>query len=62
MHCMAGVSRSATAVIGYLMWKNGIPFHEAWRHVTAVRPWINPNSGFRRQLLAFQEAGCKLQA
>jgi protein-tyrosine phosphatase len=58
---MAGVSRSATAVIGYLMWKNGIPFHEARRHVAAVRPWICPNHGFQQQLLAFQDAGCKLE-
>ncbi|GAB4820258.1 hypothetical protein N2152v2_007304 [Parachlorella kessleri] len=60
VHCLAGVSRSATVVIGYLMWKNILPFHQARRHVAAVRPWIRPNSGFEQQLLAFEDAGCKL--
>ena len=60
VHCLAGVSRSATVVIGYLMWKNMLPFHQARRHVAAVRPWIRPNAGFQQQLLAFQDAGCKL--
>lgn len=60
VHCLAGVSRSATVVIAYLMWKRGLSLYAARRHVAEVRPWIRPNSGFQRQLQAFEDAGCQL--
>lgn len=33
IHCMAGVSRSATIVIGYLMYKRGLLFEESYAFV-----------------------------
>ncbi|KAF5837797.1 protein-tyrosine phosphatase-like protein [Dunaliella salina] len=60
VHCMAGVSRSATVVIAWLMQKHKISFDEAFRKVHAVRPWICPNPGFRLQLERFAALGYDL--
>ena len=54
VHCFAGVSRSATLVIAYFMWKNRKSFQESFDMVKAHR-LIGPNEGFRKQLLIFQE-------
>lgn len=50
VHCMAGVSRSATIVIAYLMKKHRLTVKEARSIVESKRPFINPNSGFVKQL------------
>ena len=50
MHCMAGVSRSATLVIAYIMKKYKMSLDEAKKLVEAKRPFINPNPGFIKQL------------
>lgn len=50
VHCMAGVSRSASVVIGYLMKFNNMNFTTAFEHVKQQRPCICPNEGFVRQL------------
>jgi len=55
VHCDAGVSRSASFVIGYLIWKRGIGFDEALRIVRESRPRVQPNAGFERQLRLFSE-------
>ena len=52
VHCAAGVSRSASIVIAYLMLKHNITFQQAFTHVQKRRPIINPNPGFMRQLSA----------
>ena len=54
VHCFAGVSRSATLVIEYFMWKNRISFKESYELVKKKR-WIGPNLGFIKQLLIFEE-------
>jgi len=54
VHCRAGVSRSATFVIGYLIWKFDVSFDEAYRFVRSKRPHINPNDGFLAQLKYYE--------
>lgn len=51
VHCFAGVSRSTTIVCAYLMQEHGMSFLEALRHVKKTRYFVNPNDGFRKQLL-----------
>ena len=55
VHCFAGSSRSATIVIAYIMWKYQIDFIEALQTVKKMRPIINPNYGFIRQLKIFEK-------
>ncbi|XP_007236155.2 dual specificity protein phosphatase 19b [Astyanax mexicanus] len=50
IHCNAGVSRSASVAIGYLMSREKIPFEEAFNRVKSARPYIQPNPGFLIQL------------
>ncbi|XP_020383678.2 dual specificity protein phosphatase 19a [Rhincodon typus] len=54
VHCNAGVSRSASIVIGYLMWAYGLSFKDAFSIVKNARQAINPNHGFMEQLRNYQ--------
>ncbi|XP_023945306.1 dual specificity protein phosphatase 13 isoform X2 [Bicyclus anynana] len=49
VHCMMGVSRSATCAIAFLMIKRGMSLTEALAQVRSRRD-IHPNEGFVRQL------------
>jgi len=51
VHCAAGISRSASAVIAYMI-QNGIAsdFNEALNEVRRHRPCADPNPHFRRIL------------
>jgi len=55
VHCGAGISRSATMCIAYVMYKNRIPYEEARRVVGKARPWIEPNEGFVEQLKKYED-------
>jgi protein-tyrosine phosphatase len=48
VHCFAGVSRSASVVIAYLMREHGLPTLDAMTYVRKRRPIIFPNPGFQR--------------
>lgn len=50
VHCNAGVSRSTSLVIGYLIQKSGMSFDRAFQTVHDVYPKLGPNEGFVRQL------------
>ena len=50
VHCVFGVSRSASIVINYLMHSQNMSYTEAYDYVKDKRPIINPNSGFVNQL------------
>lgn len=50
VHCNAGVSRSASIVIAYLILKSSLSFESALALVKAARPCIRPNDGFMIQL------------
>jgi protein tyrosine phosphatase len=54
VHCMAGISRSATIVIAYLMKEKQMGFQEAYAYVKKKRSIVFPNSGFRHQLREFE--------
>ncbi|RKP27251.1 protein-tyrosine phosphatase-like protein, partial [Syncephalis pseudoplumigaleata] len=54
VHCMAGISRSATIVIAYLMRKHQWSVDVAMQTVRQSRPIIKPNAGFRRQLALYE--------
>ncbi|WIA10001.1 hypothetical protein OEZ85_010213 [Tetradesmus obliquus] len=58
VHCQAGVSRSASIVIGYCMWKDGLSVDAATAAVQRARSCIWPNAGFKCQLRAFEALGC----
>jgi predicted protein tyrosine phosphatase len=51
VHCREGVSRSATMVLAYLMWRFKMTFDAALESLQKVRPICNPNTGFTCQLL-----------
>lgn len=55
VHCMAGVSRSATVVASFLMRACGLRAHEAVRHVQSRREIASPNEGFLAQLVAYEK-------
>ena len=54
VHCLGGISRSATLVIAYFMWKNKLSFEQSFEMVLEHR-LCGPNYGFREQLLIFQD-------
>ncbi|XP_062130794.1 dual specificity protein phosphatase 19 [Drosophila sulfurigaster albostrigata] len=59
VHCNAGVSRSASVVIGYLMQRRDMRFEEAYHLVKSWRPCIQPNGGFMQQLKKFPRTSAK---
>lgn len=55
VHCVAGVSRSASLVIAYLMKYADMSLKSAYQHVKSVRPQIHPNTGFFKQLIEYEQ-------
>ena len=55
VHCFAGLSRSVTFTCAYLMKKYGMTFKEAITLVKKSRPNVNPNTGFRKQLIEYEK-------
>lgn len=54
VHCMAGVSRSPSIIIAYLMKSKKLKFREAYDYVKCHRPVICPNEGFLKQLKNYE--------
>lgn len=54
VHCLAGVSRSVTLVVAYIMTVTGLGWQDALAAVKVVRPCAGPNLGFQRQLQEFE--------
>jgi protein-tyrosine phosphatase len=54
VHCYAGMSRSVSVIIYYLMKKNGLTFSNAQRFIKNIRGLIRPNDSFQKQLTEYQ--------
>lgn len=56
IHCQAGVSRSSTIAIAYVMVKLSMTMLEAFHFVKSKRPIVAPNFNFMGQLLDFESS------
>ncbi|XP_025043943.1 dual specificity protein phosphatase 15 isoform X1 [Pelodiscus sinensis] len=59
VHCLAGISRSTTLVIAYVMAVTELSWQEVLQAVRAVRPIANPNPGFKQQLEEFGQGAAQ---
>lgn len=55
VHCVAGVSRSTSLVLAYLMKYSDMSLKQAFQHVRSIRPQIRPNMGFFKQLIEYEQ-------
>ena len=55
VHCQAGISRSATVCLAYLIKKRGYTLDEAFDYLKNCRSCIGPNFGFLGQLKIFEQ-------
>lgn len=55
VHCVAGVSRSVSLVLAYLIKYSEMSLKEAFHHVRSVRPQVRPNLGFFKQLIDYEQ-------
>ena len=54
-HCNAGVSRSVSVVVAYLMSHHSMTYEAALNAVRQIRPAAKPNDGFVKQLQNYQQ-------
>ena len=54
VHCLAGISRSVTVTVAYLMYFKSLSLNDAFEHLRQIRPNISPNFSFMGQLLDFE--------
>ena len=55
VHCQAGISRSATIVIAYIMRKQKMTMNDSLQFVHSKRKCISPNLGFCGQLMMYEK-------
>ncbi|CAG5127046.1 unnamed protein product [Candidula unifasciata] len=55
VHCLAGISRSVTVTVAYLMCRENMTLNQAYDHVKMCKPNISPNFTFMGQLLDFEK-------
>ncbi|KAL4237319.1 Dual specificity protein phosphatase 10 [Mactra antiquata] len=56
VHCQAGVSRSATITVAFLLQHTKMSMTDAYRYVKSKRAIISPNFNFMGQLLDYEQA------
>jgi hypothetical protein len=54
VHCLAGISRSVTVTVAYLMAKLALPLNDAYEFLRRCKPNISPNFNFMGQLMDFE--------
>ena len=57
VHCRAGVSRSASVVLAYMVRFGGFTLHDAFIYLRAARSVVTPNLGFMDKLVAYEDMG-----
>jgi len=55
VHCYAGISRSASCVIAYLIRIRKLSFESALNLCQAKRPQVKPNKGFQDKLALYEQ-------
>ncbi|GAB6020868.1 hypothetical protein CHUAL_003518 [Chamberlinius hualienensis] len=55
VHCLAGISRSVTITVAYLMHKFSMPLNDAYEFVKKRKANISPNFSFMGQLLDYEK-------
>ena len=55
IHCVLGMSRSASLVIYYLMKEKGWDYDTCINKILEKRPFVNPNAGFIQQLKEYYD-------
>lgn len=55
VHCVQGISRSATICLAYVILSKGLDYNEAFEFIQKKREVINPNLGFIVQLMWFHK-------
>lgn len=58
VHCKAGVSRSASVLLAYLLEYCGYTLHDAFILTLRLRPTITPNPGFMERLRDYEKEKC----
>ena len=61
VHCAAGISRSSTIVLAYLVARRGYTLREAFEHVHARRRVVWPNDGFMEALIQLERRSIALE-
>ncbi|XP_065601514.1 dual specificity protein phosphatase 22-A-like isoform X2 [Cyrtonyx montezumae] len=55
VHCLAGVSRSSTILVAYLMTVTELGWERCLAATKAVRSYASPNFGFQQQLQEYEQ-------
>lgn len=56
IHCSAGISRSPTLVLAYMIKKHRLTFEEAFEKMRKLRPIVDPNVSFILQLREWEKS------
>jgi len=56
VHCLAGISRSVTVTVAYLMYALDLSLSDAYDHVKRCKADVSPNFSFMGQLMDFERS------